>query len=366
MRSKRIGIITLQKSISSYGASLQAYATFMFLKSQGYDTRLIDLRSHENVFYIRSKQHLTISKSKRKSCIKGRLVYYLHNPKKILRFWNFNNLLKYTRPYYSVDQLFNAPPVFDIYCTGSDQTLNPRLTIAPDAYLLGFSDGKKISYASSLGEVLIEEKYTSYYKDNVPKYNHISVREEHTKQAIGSYYDVNEISVTLDPTLLLPISHYEDICKCPRKNDDYLLFFSLHPKKSNIHFAMNIAKSNKLRLIVIGHKIKGIDAEFIATAGPKEWLGYIKCAKHIITDSFHGTVFSLLLNDNFITLVPMQGDNRIGQLLSLFGLEVHMKHFEDGEVYSVDKTFFDKSNFLKKLDSEVQKSKDWFLNAIEN
>ncbi len=366
MRDKKIGVITLQKNISSYGASLQAYATFMFLKSHGYDTRLIDLRSHENIFYKRSKQHLTISTSKRKSCIKGRFVYYLRNPKKIFRFWNFNKQLQYTRPYFSVDQLFNKPPNFDVYCTGSDQTLNPRLTIAPDAFLLGFTDGKKVSYASSLGEVPLEEKYLSYYKDYLPKYNHISVREEHTKNVIGSYFNKNEISITIDPTLLLPIRHYEDICISPSINDDYLLFFSLHPNISNIRFAQNIATSNRLKLIVIGRKIKGIEADFIASAGPKEWLGYIKFAKHIITDSFHGTVFSLLLNDNFISLVPLHGDNRIGQLLKLFGLEDHIKYIENREKYSVDETIFDRSIFLKKLDIEVQKSKDWFLNAIES
>lgn len=366
MRDKKIGVITLQKNISSYGASLQTYATFMFLKSQGYDTRLIDLRSHENIFYKRSKQHLTISKSKRKSCIKGRFAYYLRNTKKILRFWNFNKQLKYTRPYYSVDQLFKEPPFFDVYCTGSDQTLNPKLTIAPDAFLLGFTDSKKISYASSFGEVPLEEKYIPFYKDYLPRYNHISVREEYTKQIIASFYDKNEISITLDPTLLLPIKHYEDICKCPDKHNDYLLFFSLHPNITNIRFAQNIAKSNRLRLIIIGRKIKGIDAEFIASAGPKEWLGYVKYAKHIITDSFHGTVFSLLLNDNFISIVPLHGDNRISQLLKLFGLEKHIKHIEEREIYSVDETVFDKLKFLKRLETEVHKSKDWFLNAIEN
>lgn len=366
MRDKKIGVITLQKNISSYGASLQAYATFMFLKSQGYDTRLIDLRSYENIFYKRSKKHLTISKSKRTSCIKGRILYYLRNPKKILRFWEFNRQLKYTHPYYSVDQLFKSPPFFDVYCTGSDQTFNPRLTISPDAFLLSFTSGKKISYASSLGEIPLEEKYLPYYKESLPKYNHISVREEYTKNIIGSYFTKNEILITLDPTLLLPINHYESICKSPNINDDYLLFFSLHPSRLNIHFAKNIAKSNRLRLIVIGRKINDVDADFIASAGPKEWLGYLKCAKHIITDSFHGTVFSLLLNDNFISIVPLHGDNRIGQLLRLFGLEDHIKHIEEGEIYNINETLFDKSTFVKKLNIEVQKSKDWLLSAIEN
>ena len=147
MQNKTIGIITFQKNISSFGASLQAHATCKFLEKEGLHPVMIDLRSHENLFYKRSKKHDTISKKHRLSCIKGRIIYYFKNPLKIYRFWKFNNKIKYSRPYYSVDQLFNAPPKFDVYCTGSDQTLNPRLTIAPDAFLLGFTEGIKISYA---------------------------------------------------------------------------------------------------------------------------------------------------------------------------------------------------------------------------
>lgn len=365
MRNKRIGIITFHKNIASYGAALQAYATFMFLKDNGYSPEMIDLRSHEKIFYRRSKHHLTISKSRRMSCIKGRIYYYFRNPVKILRFSNFNNKLKYTSPYYSVDLLFDSPPLFDVYCTGSDQTLNPRLTISPDAFLLGFTQGKKIAYASSIGEVALEEDHKKFYKDLIPQYKHISVREENTKKILQNYYRASDIDITLDPTMLLPIEHYNKIAISPSIKEDYLLFFSLHPNNSNLNFAERIAKCNGLKLVSIGRKIKGIDAIFVNSAGPKEWLGLIKNAKHIITDSFHGTVFSMLLNNNFISIVPLHGDNRIGQILRLFNLEHHIKHIEDGDVYTTKETYFDKSKFIKNLEKESKKSKDWFINAIE-
>ncbi len=275
-------------------------------------------------------------------------------------------MLRYTHPYFSVDQLFNNPPSFDVYCTGSDQTLNPRLTIAPDAFLLGFTDGKKISYASSIGEVELKAEYKPFYKELIPKYNHISVRENHTQMIISEFYDKDKLTITLDPTMLLPKDHYESLSVRPHFNEEYLLFFSLHPNKTNLRFAERVAKKNGLKLISIGRCIKGADARFITAAGPREWLGLINSASHIITDSFHGTVFSLLLNDNFISLVPQQGDNRIGQLLKLFNLDSHIRYIDDNDIYSIEDTSFDKEKFLKDLEIESKKSKDWFLNAIEN
>lgn len=366
MPNKKIGIITFHKNVSSYGASLQTYATFKFLEGQGYIPQIIDLRLHERIFYKRSKRHLTISKSRRFSCVKGRIYYYLLNPLKILRFWNFNRRLKYTRPFFSVDQLFDNPPTLDVYCTGSDQTLNPRLTIAPDAFLLGFVEGKKIAYASSIGEEGLKDEYKSIYKELIPKYNHISVREYNTERIISEFYGNGDISITLDPTMLLPISHYEAISVLPNYNENYLLFFSLHPNKINLHFAEQVSKQNGLKLVSIGKRVNDINAEFVSSAGPREWLGLIKCAKHIITDSFHGTVFSLLLNNNFVSIVPPKGDNRIGQLLNLFDLRGHIKHVEDCCIYNIEDTFFDKFKFLDDLEGESKKSKEWFVNAIEN
>ena len=365
MQNKKIGIITFHKNIASYGAALQAYATYQFLKKQGYSPEIIDLRSHDKIFYLRSKNHMTISKSRRWSCIKGRIYYYFRNPIKIFRFRNFNKSLKYTSAYYSVDQLFDSPPLLDVYCTGSDQTLNPRLTIAPDAFLLAFTKGKKIAYASSIGEVTIGDQYKYLYKENIPQYKHISVREENTKNVLADYYNA-EIEITLDPTMLLPIEHYVQISVTPHIKEDYLLFFSLHPNKSNIRYAERVAKSNGLKLISVGNKINGVNANYITSAGPREWLGLIKNAKHIITDSFHGTVFSLMLNNNFISIVPLNGDNRIGQVLKKFDLEGHIKHVEDDEVYNINETTFDKAEFIKNLDKESNKSIEWFVNAIED
>lgn len=366
MQDKTIGIITFQKNISSFGASLQAHATCKFLEKEGFCPVMIDLRSHENILYKRSKNHETISQKHRLSCIKGRIIYYLKNPLKIYRFWKFNKKIKYSRPYYSVDQLFNAPPKFDVYCTGSDQTLNPRLTISPDAFLLGFTNGKKISYSSSVGEIYVPDRFAEIYKTLLAQYNHISVREQKSKELIEGYCNNLNVDLTLDPTLLLPSEYYRDLCKINTHKEDYILFFSLHPNKKNLTYAERIARKNNLKLIVVGKKCKDINAEFVSDIGPREWLGYISEASHILTDSFHGTIFSLLLNNNFMSIVPKSGGSRIPYLLETFGIERNMTSIEDSIEYNIKDTEFNRVDFENNLMDKRAFSRKWFINALNN
>ena len=365
---KYIGIITFQKSIFSYGAALQAYATYQFLKFHDYNVELIDLCTEYRLSLKIGKKYPIFTRRYYLIVLKGLVVYHLLHPLKIIRFRCFNNRIKYSKKYRSVDDLYSDPPQYEIYCTGSDQSWNPQLVREPKPYLLTFVKGgaKCISYGSSIGTEALPREYTSLYQEALLRYAHISVREKSAKYISQKLTSRTDVEVVLDPTMLLPIEHYLSIAKEVLKGR-YMFCYFLNANKCLLKYAQAIAKHNNLSLVIGGSsKIKGVNAKFLSEVGPCEWLGLIKRAAHILTDSFHGTVFAMLLNGNFKTcIVNWERATRIVNLLEQFSLSDHLKS-DFIDLYNINDCVINREKFMERLSQLRSLSEEYFINAIEN
>lgn len=337
---KRIGIITIHKS-TNYGACLQAHATYTFIKSLGYDCEIIDLYRNIHKGFVPSKRFKIWEPpySPHKEAMNRSLFSRLDNfimrflterakYKKKKAFSQFNESIKYSKAYKGIDELYDNPPIYDYYITGSDQVWNPTIGIPVEPYFLTFTDSdNKISYGSSFGVSEIKEEYKELFKVWLQKYKAISVREYSGADIVYGMLK-KRVPVVLDPTLLIGSEYWRGISRKPTLNKPYLLLLTLsNPSKDLVEKAAEVAKENGLQLVLFGNRRLNYFFKYhlVADAGPLEFIGWIENAEMIITNSFHGFAFSLMLNDNFYILLDKSGkgksrNSRIETLFNDFDL----------------------------------------------
>lgn len=347
----RIGIITIHNS-PNYGACLQSYALYKYINMNGGDVEIIDLhRPIEFDDYIPSAKYVRCRKPIMtwKMRIKRMLGLYKVNvdankysPFALKKFENFNSEISLSKPYRSIDELYANPPKYDLYITGSDQVWNPTQNYCLEPYFLTFvaeGQGKKISYASSIGinDLTIKEK--SLFKKWLSSYDAISIREKQGKVLLQSFIN-RDIKQVPDPTFLLSMDFWREMAIRPQFNEKYILLFTLRFSPILLKYCLELSKESNLKLIVLSQiqpDVEGDSYIAIKDAGPKEFIGYIKYAEMVITDSFHCTVFSIILGtSNFYTYISPYNKrgSRIIDLLESFSLLDHLLPVSLDETYA--------------------------------
>lgn len=204
---------------------------------------------------------------------------------------------------------------YDNYITGSDIVWGKEFSKLDSSYFLDFvPEGKKrISYAASM--ILHEDGHSEddlMYAKYIPKFDELSVREASSISFIQQFTQKQVIDV-LDPTLLLEKSDYEKLIEESRFISDkpYLLAYFLTHDPAVVDYTNILAKKLGLRVVHYyadyPNRIFDSDAETFAFAGPGEFLGYVKNAKCIFTNSFHGTCFSFIFQKPFYTYTAKRG-----------------------------------------------------------
>lgn len=345
---KRIGILTIHNS-PNYGASLQAYALYMYLSQQsGVVCEMIDLHRPHEKGYIPSKRFKPYRRMQpnllkrikailRKMLDKNTDLYSIEAKPK---FDVFNKSIKLSRPYWNIDELYICPPDYDIYVTGSDQVWNPTQPYCLEPYFLTFAPKgkKKVSYASSIAvtELMADEKQD--FQHWLSDYDMISVREHHAQQLLASFIS-QPVSLVADPTFLLDAKTWKALAVNPKSQGPYILLFTLEYDLDLLRFAVRISKEVGLCLIYLNQllpELDNVDCVAIRDAGPKEFLGYIAHSDMVITNSYHATVFSIILEaKSFYTYIAgyNQRGSRITDLLDTFGLQNHLLRQDLSEDY---------------------------------
>ena len=213
----------------------------------------------------------------------------------------------------------------DVYILGSDQIWARELTHGFDpAYFGQFAPGcKKISYAEQ-----------AYFGQALRSLTYISVREERLAQAVEKLTG-REVTTVVDPTLLLERADYEDLLyKEPLVAEKYILAYFVVEDELLGKCAEKAAAVLGYRLIELHYKKtpKLKSENMIFDAGPREFLTYIRDAEMIFTNSFHGTVFSILFQKKFYSVYKENG--RISNLLAFLNLEERHITAEDAMNYA--------------------------------
>lgn len=347
----KIGIITIHKS-PNYGACLQCYALYKYISMYVTNVEIIDLHRPiefddyiPSIKYVRSRKPIITWKMRIKRVLglyKENFDANKYSISALKKFEDFNSEISLSKPYRSIDDLYANPPKYDLYITGSDQVWNPTQNYCLEPYFLTFVEngyGKKISYASSIGinDLTIKEK--SLFKKWLNSYDAISVREKQGKKLLQSFID-RDIKQVPDPTFLLSTDFWREMAIRPKCTEKYILLFSLRFSPILLKYCIKLSKESNLKLIVLSQIQPDVkDGSYIAVkdAGPKDFIGYIKHAEMVITDSFHCTVFSIILGtSNFYTYISPYNKrgSRITDLLESFNLSDHLLSVSLDEPYS--------------------------------
>lgn len=339
---KRVGILTIHNS-PNYGASLQSYALYKYVSQlPGIECEVIDLhRPYENG-YVKSNRFVPYRREpfSIKRSIKSALKKILRRESKKVSFYSigskykfdeFNKSIKLSRPYWGIDELYADPPCYDVYMTGSDQVWNPTQPYCLEPYFLTFApqDKKKLSYASSIGVTELQENEKQDFKRWLSFYDTISVREHQAKDLLASFIE-KPVAQVADPTFLLDSEHWSSLAVDYTKVEPYILLFTVGFDFNLLQFAIKISNESGLRLMYLNQKLSDpIDGSYkvVNDAGPKDFLGLIAQSEMVITDSYHATVFSLILKaKNFYVYIGSYNKrgSRILDLLKTYKEESHL------------------------------------------
>lgn len=316
MSSKKVGVITFH-DYDNYGAVLQSYALQQCLKRLGAEPEVIDYKCE----YISNPFQLKRLKNKGLfNYIYGAVGYVCYLPRRV-KFNKFRKNISYGKPVNS-KTIGSIDGEYDIFITGSDQVWDYHLTDFDKAYFLDFvTKGKKCSYAASIGEHLPEGNYREQYAELLEKFDHILMREEYGAEVVQQLID-EKPECACDPTLLLTGEEWEKLMPPSTAKKDYILVYQLGINPSFVNFVKRLKEKTGLNVVYVPFPLVGlVGCAPQISAGPEEWLRFFKDAKYVVTDSFHGTVFSLLFHKPFFVKVDGHHVNkRVKEFLTRLGL----------------------------------------------
>lgn len=302
----RIGLLTYHHSVN-IGAVMQTYATCRALNELGHEVVIVDIRQPEGNHRGFVKLLADAANIKRNISLRGFKSKFYPSM---------------TSQYLSVDALRRNPPQVDCLLVGSDQTWNPDISREMAmAYFLDFGDEgiRRVSFASSFGRDQWPEgsSITDNAQKALERFQHISVREKTGLDILTHTFGLNG-TIVVDPTMLF--TGFPELTGHITESDE-LVCYKL---ERNPEFYAGIGAVKRLsgmpaRLLNNSYPVKGL--RYTCPPGVKEWIYRLGGAKMVLTDSFHGTVFSILYKRNFVAIKNKNGkDSRLSDLLDSVGL----------------------------------------------
>ena len=366
----KIEVITLH-NVRNYGSALQTYATQKVLKEKGNDVEFIDYYRNDIIEKNLLNRWINNSSFFSKNIITkitGRILLGKSIKKQSKVFNAF--LGKYInvtpQKYYSNDEIKSNLPKADAYCTGSDQVWNGEWNQGLELpYFLDFlpEDANRFAYAASFGRKDISEEELNQMKPLLKKYKAISVRES-SGVALLERMEINDSKHVLDPTLLLNKNEWNEL-SVPIKYKKYILVYQLNTKNKEFdNYVKNAAKYYKLPVIRVSNVIyqKFKYGKLVLCPTVQEFLSYFLNAEYVITDSFHGTAFSINLNKKFVSIFPNKFSERLSSILKLTSLED--RQITDFNNYEILSKTIDYDRVNKVLEDERNKSKSYIDFAL--
>lgn len=353
---KKIKVLTIH-CIHNFGSVFQSYGLVEFLRSSGYDAELIDYRP----FYYKKGRNII----KKFLGIALNFSYYRRQHKKYSYF--IENYLPKGRCYQTFEQMKQMENEISIFIAGGDQIWNNFHPCGRDnAYKLTFvNSGKKIAYGTSMGRNTYSPLELQELSKLINDFSAIGLREQSTVALLQPYVRV-PVYHAADPVLLLESSKYMKFIGDKRLIKEPYIVMYLAAKTDLLQETVEyIAKARNLKIVhVCGFTKKCKCDYFLKDTGPEELLNLIYYSNFVVSASFHATLFSILFNKQFCTLLPEAGTNtRIEDLLSKFNLSDRIIRLDmDLKRLDIDIDFVPINDMLNGF---VKESKVKLINSIE-
>lgn len=364
----KVEIITLHR-ITNFGSMLQTYATQTAVERLGHKAEVLDFVpegiSFLRLFWPYNRDPFWMKLLKLPPRVVCMLTEY-HDVNRFLRKYIHLS----TKRYNCYQDIINDIPAADAYLSGSDQVWNTQNNNPPEdlkAYYLGFApEGKKrIAYAGSFGKNTFTPEEENIIKEFIAKYDHISVREDDGLKILHRFGFDNGVHV-VDPTLLLRGEDWRKFASVKKASKPgYVFVYNLNRNGLIKEVAQAIAKEKGLRIINFADTfdfIKGAKNRFGNTA--EDFVNHIANADYVVTDSFHGTAFSLNLNRQVIVVKAPRYNSRIESILRVAGLlETRLVGSVD-EAIKAHSTPIDYQQVNPRIEEARKKSYEYLKNAL--
>ena len=327
----RIGIVTLPIH-DNYGMILQNYALQKVLRSLGHTPITI------NFLYPTPLWRFVLS-----TC-KSILLYFIPGRRRPFSSYRVKQsprikvfVDKYivrTRPIRRYTRRLLCEYRIESLIVGSDQVWRPRFNRYLEDMFLRFAqrvDMRKIAYAASFGVGTLEfsERQLQRCTPLLQQFDKVSVREDSGVDLCRNYFHVNAEHV-LDPTLLLDKSDYERLCaEVPRRTEKFMACYILDSTEEQRRHIDRMAQQM--------HMTTKYFTSYHSSLTVEEWLAMFRDAAYVVTDSFHGTVFSIIFGKPFISIVNKErGTDRLVSLLRIYKLESRLiSSFKDLSIENI-------------------------------
>ncbi|MGB8452451.1 MAG: polysaccharide pyruvyl transferase family protein [Anaerocolumna sp.] len=363
----KAGVITFH-SAHNFGATLQTWALQKVLKNYKIEASVIN--------YHPSIIDDLYNPLKGKYGMERRIAKYKlrrQNPRSLERYQNYTGFIKKNfnllGDYMTYEELEAAKLDLDAYIVGSDQVWNSEHIGGFDpAYFLDFvkPGPLKFSYAASIGRDYILPVYHEQIRNSLKSFTSISVREKSAKKPVKALTK-KRVDVVLDPTLLLAREEYNEIKTVPNIKGKYIFVYMMEHNPEVVAFANKVSTATGLPIVQRRpNKIFKNEIASCYTSAPGDFLGLIENAEYVITNSFHGTVFSIVYETPFISMLHSNTGSRTVDLLKALNMESHLLYhavdFEDFSKFQIQ----DPEKLRKRILEFRQFSLLFLLDALKN
>ena len=352
---KKVGILSMQRVIN-YGSYLQAYALKKLLLQEGADSvEFIDIVPGRSLpglavsglsyYYSRFKAMMKVLLSGNLSAKKRTLAYRAELASVIRGAWPALGL-----------QPYPMNPSVDLAVIGSDEVFHccqkTRWGFTPQLYGAISTAKEVVSYAGSFGATKLVQLrklgIDEEIRDQMKKLAYISVRDENSRNIVTSLTGITPY-LHIDPVLAYGYKQELEEIE-PVDEENYILIYSYPDRirrKDEIESIVNFAKSRGKKLISIMSKYDWCDRAITPT--PLEMLAWFKYADIVITETFHGTIFSIITERQFVTIGRATAMTKLTSMLQPYGLETRL-YSQNRRVEEILQTQIDYNHVNKVLE----------------
>ena len=326
----KIGIVSIHYA-HNYGSALQAYALQKVLENYSKSVEIIDYRPK---YFRRMYKIFSLSIYKEYSGFLNKMVHLgwrvVFLPQRINKARKFSRFMRdhfrlTDKKYLSEKDINRGSFDYDVVFVGSDQVWNTDITNGYDGvFFLDFLTSKtyKASYAASIAKETVDKRYRNRMIESLSSFDKISVREEEGKELLSQLLN-KKIEVSIDPTLLLDSTEWDKIAQnsTSKVGGDYIFVYILQDNPEIVKIINYLSEKCHLPVVSIGKKKRFRGEKVYRSAGPEDFVNLIKGARYVVTNSFHGTAFSVIYKKECFIVPHLTTGNRMISLLRKIGLE---------------------------------------------
>ena len=340
--NEKIGILTFHKSIN-YGSVLQSWALSRVI-SKRFVVEIIDYEPQNYEFLYANYRQWNSWNNIKYNLKRMPLSSALNNQQQLFKKFR-DKQLPLSRKKYNYNNGCDIKEEYKGIVVGSDQVWNIRAKDCDPIFFLPFNySGNKVSYACSINDTDYTEKnLPSNLASEICDFDFISIREESGKNKLEQFIaKQKKVYTLLDPTLLCNSSEYDSLLN--DRIGKYIFLYNVWTSEAGIQAAKFLSEKLNMPVytIMTASNVKeinllkksGILVDTVRTS-PSDFLNFFKYASYIVTESFHGTAFSLIFEKPFVCVSNRTNDERLNNILTLVGLKDRYMKLDELQTYDL-------------------------------